>query len=107
MKPTDQIYRISDNNIGVITEDTGMDTLRVQWNDGTFSTENSWDIKPTPAQEFNNMPSELWFKLMTIKCWLIIFWMGIMESDKQKWINRSLVIVIGYFILQLILGLTK
>lgn len=104
MKKEDKIYRLSDNNIGTILEVSGMDLIRVQWNDGSLSTENSWDIRLTPEQEFKNMPSDVLKTLIEIKCWAIIFWMGLMTSKEQKWTNRLLVVILGYFLVELILG---
>jgi hypothetical protein len=91
MKP--KIYRLSDNKIGTITELIGMDLVHITWLDGSKATEDISNIRLTPEQEFKDIP------LKTIN-WASTFWLGLMNSSDQKWINRILTIIIIYIIIR-------
>ena len=111
MKVKDKIYHKKTNKQGRIIELIGLNGVpclaQVKWFDNSISIEDLNEIELLPEQELINkikqQPSRILKLLIAIKYWLIIFWMGKMESKDQKWINRFLFFAISYFLIRILI----
>jgi len=112
MKVTDKIYNKKTNKQGRIAEIIKVNNIpclaQIKWFDNSISIEDLNDIALLPEQELINsiklQPSRILKMLIAIKCWFIIFWMAKMESKDQKWINRTLILIISYFLVRTLIG---
>ena len=108
MKVKDKIYSKETNKQGRIIELIGLNLVQVKWFDNSVPIEDLNYIELLPEQELINsiklQPSRILKLIIAIKCWFIIFWMAKMESKDQKWINRTLILIISYFLVRTLIG---